>query len=51
MTTVESKKDTHQALFEEEEDRLTLLPLRYPDIWEFRKKLESLRWQAQEVLC
>jgi ribonucleoside-diphosphate reductase beta chain len=32
-----------------EADRLGLLPIRHPDIWAFRKKIEALDWKAQEV--
>jgi ribonucleotide reductase beta subunit family protein with ferritin-like domain len=32
-----------------EADRLSLHPIRHPDIWQYRKKLESLHWTAQEV--
>jgi ribonucleotide reductase beta subunit family protein with ferritin-like domain len=32
-----------------EADRLSLLPIRHPDIWAFRKKIEALNWNAQEV--
>ena len=32
-----------------EEGRVALFPIRHPDIWEFRKKIEALHWTAQEV--
>lgn len=32
-----------------EAERVSLFPIRHPDIWEFRKKLEALHWIAQEV--
>jgi ribonucleotide reductase beta subunit family protein with ferritin-like domain len=32
-----------------EEDRVALLPIRHPDLWWFRKKMEGLHWTAQEV--
>lgn len=49
--TTESKKDKskYSFLFEEEHDRPTLFPIRYQDIWNYRKELEGLRWIAQEV--
>ena len=34
---------------EGEESRLSLLPIKNPEIWEFKKKLESLHWTAQEI--
>jgi ribonucleoside-diphosphate reductase subunit M2 len=34
---------------EGEETRSTPLPVRHPDIWAFRKKIEALQWTAQEV--
>lgn len=32
-----------------ERDRLALFPIRHPDIWAYRKKIEALHWTAQEV--
>jgi ribonucleoside-diphosphate reductase beta chain len=32
-----------------EGDRVALIPIRHPDIWEFRKLMEALHWNAQEV--
>jgi ribonucleoside-diphosphate reductase subunit M2 len=32
-----------------ENDRVALFPIRHPDIWDFRKKIEALHWTAQEV--
>ena len=32
-----------------EETRIALLPLRHEDIWEFRRTLEALHWNAEEV--
>ena len=32
-----------------EESRVALFPVRHPDIWDFRKKIEALHWTAQEV--
>lgn len=32
-----------------EETRIALFPIRHPYVWEFRKKLEALHWNAQEV--
>ena len=32
-----------------EADRVALFPIRHPDIWAFRKKMEALHWNAQEV--
>jgi ribonucleotide reductase beta subunit family protein with ferritin-like domain len=32
-----------------ERERVALFPIRHPDIWAFRKKLEALHWNAQEV--
>jgi ribonucleoside-diphosphate reductase beta chain len=32
-----------------EADRVSLLPIRHQDIWEYRKLMEALRWNAQEV--
>jgi ribonucleotide reductase beta subunit family protein with ferritin-like domain len=32
-----------------EEDRVALFPIRHPDVWAFRKKMEALHWNAQEV--
>lgn len=29
--------------------RIALFPIRHPDIWAFRKKMEALHWNAQEV--
>ncbi|XP_065670935.1 uncharacterized protein LOC136089148 [Hydra vulgaris] len=34
---------------EDEENRVTILPIKYPEIWSFRKLLEALHWTAQEV--
>lgn len=34
---------------EGETDRISLLPIRHHDIWEYRKKLEALHWTAQEI--
>jgi ribonucleotide reductase beta subunit family protein with ferritin-like domain len=32
-----------------EADRVALFPIRHADIWDFRKKMEALHWNAQEV--
>jgi ribonucleotide reductase beta subunit family protein with ferritin-like domain len=32
-----------------EGDRIALFPIRHPDVWAFRKKMEALHWNAQEV--
>ena len=32
-----------------EPERLALLPVRHPEVWAFRKKIEALHWTAQEV--
>ncbi|MDE2095887.1 MAG: ribonucleotide-diphosphate reductase subunit beta [Patescibacteria group bacterium] len=32
-----------------ERTRLTLHPIRYPDLWKFRKNLEALHWVPEEV--
>jgi len=32
-----------------EKTRIALFPIKHPDIWDFRKKLEALHWTAQEV--
>lgn len=32
-----------------EKDRRSLLPIRHHDIWRYRKLMEALRWNAQEV--
>ena len=32
-----------------EEGRIALFPIQHPDIWAFRKKMEALHWNAQEV--
>lgn len=32
-----------------EETRICLLPIRHPELWEIRKKIEGLHWVAQEI--
>lgn len=32
-----------------EQDRLSLFPIKHPNIWDFRKTIEALHWTAQEV--
>jgi ribonucleotide reductase beta subunit family protein with ferritin-like domain len=34
---------------EGEQERIALFPIRHPSIWDFRKKMEALHWNAQEV--
>jgi ribonucleoside-diphosphate reductase beta chain len=46
MSDVDEKYD---PLFVEEEDRNTILPLRYPKLWEAYKIQAACYWQAHEV--
>ena len=32
-----------------EADRVALFPIRHPDVWAFRKLMEALHWNAQEI--
>lgn len=40
------KKD---SLFDEENFRYTIFPIKFPDVWKLYKEQEACRWQSQEI--
>lgn len=46
-TVRDSEKE--EPLLNEETDRLTLFPIRYPDIWQAYKRAEASFWTAEEI--
>lgn len=38
-----------EPLFTEQPDRLAILPVQFPDIWSFYKRLQSNTWTAEEI--
>ena len=39
----------NEPLFKEDADRLAILPIRFPEIWRFYKRLQSNTWTAEEI--
>ena len=48
-SAIDPQTEAMEPILQTEVDRFTILPLRDPEMWGFRKKIERLNWMAQEV--
>ena len=49
IDNIDNNKDMNEPILDEKNERLTVFPIEYKDIWDLYKVQEAAFWKAEEI--